>query len=112
MNLDMIQPRIETEDLLLSVTKNCETVIKHTHEKPQKTFEYKLTQPRETFFFKPPISVEGSWMIRLTSLEVYNSVFHITEENNKYELHIFLASKKGGITYEKVREENGKDLKS
>ena len=28
-----------------------------------------------------------SWMIGLTSLEVYNSFFNITEENNKFELY-------------------------
>ena len=27
MNLNMIQPKNETEDLLLSVTKNCETLM-------------------------------------------------------------------------------------
>ena len=32
----MIRPRNETEDLLLSITKNCETIIEQTHTKPQK----------------------------------------------------------------------------
>ena len=34
MNLNMIRPKIETEDLLLSLNKNCETLIKQTHRKP------------------------------------------------------------------------------
>ena len=61
-------------------------VIKQTHTKPQETIEFKLTQARETFSFKTPTSNEGSWMIGLTSLEIYNSI-NITEQNNKFELY-------------------------
>ena len=45
----MIQPRNKTDDLLLSVTKNCETLIHQTQTRPQRTLELKFTQPRETF---------------------------------------------------------------
>ena len=110
MNLNMIQPKNETEDLLLSITKNCETLIEQTHRKPEETLEFKMIEPRETFHFKPPIKVKGDWMIGLTDLEVYNSFFNITEENNKFELYKFPDEKAGGITYEKVRDEIEKDL--
>ena len=66
MNQIMIRPKNETE-ILHSITKNCETLIKQTHTKLQGTLEFKLTKSRETFHSKPPISVEGSWMIGLTS---------------------------------------------
>ena len=69
-----------------------------------------MTKPRETFHFNQPISIEGPWMIGLLSLEVYISVFNITEENNKIELYKFTASKKCGISYEKVRHDIGRDL--
>ena len=46
----MIQPRNRTEDLMLSITKNCQTLIEQTHTKPQET-EFKHTKPRETFSF-------------------------------------------------------------
>ena len=37
MNLNMIQPKNKTEDLLLSITKNCETLLKQTrHIESQK----------------------------------------------------------------------------
>ena len=49
-------------------------------------------------------------MIGLTDLEVYNSIFDITEENNKFDLYKFPDEKSGGITYEKVRDEIEKDL--
>ena len=87
MNLNMIHPKNETEDLLLSITKNCETLIEQTHRKPEETLEFKMTKPREIFHFKPPIQIQGDWMIGLTNLEVYNSIFNITEENNKFDIY-------------------------
>ena len=110
MNLNMIKPKNETEDLLLSIAKNCETLIKQTHRKAEETLEFKMVKPRETFHFKPPIQVKDDWMLGLTDLEVYNSIFNITEENNKFQLYKFPDEKAGGVTYEKVREEIEKDL--
>ena len=110
MNLNMIRPKNETEDLLLSITKNCETLIEQTHSKPQETLEFKMIKPRGTFHFKPPIQIKGDWMIGLTDLEVYNSIFNITQENNKFKLFKFPDEKAGGISYTKVRDEIEKDL--
>ena len=98
----MIVLKNETEGLLLSVTKNCETVIKQTHTKPQETLEYNLTKPKEAFSFKPPILLEGSWMIGLTSLEVYNSIFNVTEKNIKVELYTNIFDK---ISIKKLKDE-------
>ena len=110
MNLNMIRPKNETENLLLSITKNCETLIEQTHRKPEETLEFKMIKSRESFQFKPPIQVKGDWMVGLTDLEVYNSIFNITEENNKFKLYKFPDEKTGGVTYEKVRDEIEKDL--
>ena len=101
----MIRPKNETEDLLLSITKNCDMLIEQTKSRPEKTLEFKMNKPRKTFHFKPSISLEGSWMIGLTSLEVYNFIFNLTEENNNFKLYIFPESKIGGISYTKVRTE-------
>ena len=106
----MIRPKNETEDLLSSITKNCETLIKQTHTKPQETLEFKMVKPKETFYFKTPIQIKADWMIGLTVLEVYNSIFNITEVNNKFDLYKFPDEKAGGVTYEKVRAEIEKDL--
>ena len=83
----MIRPKNETEDLLLSITKNCETLIEQTHTRSQETLEFKLIKTRKTFHLKPPIQNKGDWMLGLTSLEVYNSIFNITEEHKKFELY-------------------------
>ena len=87
MNLNMIQPKNETENLLLSITKNCEKMVKQTHRKPEETLELKMLKPRETFHFNPPIQTEGDWMLGLIDLKIYNSIFNITKENNKFELY-------------------------
>ena len=110
MSLNIIRPKNETEDFLLSITKNCETLIEQTHGKVEETLEFKMIQSKETFHFKPPIPIEGSWMIGLTDLEIHNSNFIMTDENNKFELYKFLDEKAGGISYEKVRDEIEKDL--
>ena len=81
----MIRPKNETEVLLLSITKNGETLIKQTHTQPEETLEFKMIRP--TFHFNIPILIEGDWMLGLTILEVNNSIFNIIEENNKFELY-------------------------
>ena len=49
-------------------------------------------------------------MIGLTDLEVYISIFNITEQNNKLQLYKFPDEKAGGVSYEKVRDEIERDL--
>ena len=82
----MIRPKHKTEALLISITKNCEMLIEQTHTKPQDSLEFKMTTLRKTFLFVPPLENKEDWMIGLTSLEVCNSNFNVTEENNKFEL--------------------------
>ena len=86
MNLNTIQSKIGEEDLIFSITKNCETLIDQTHGKAEETLEFKKIESRETFHLKPPIQVKGDWMIGLTDLEVCNSIFDITKQNKKLKL--------------------------
>ena len=101
----MIQPKNETEVLLLSITINCETLINQTQKKADETLEFRTNMSRETFSSKPPIPNEGSWMVGITSLEVYDSFFNITDDNSKLKFYLFAESKIGGISYEKFRDE-------
>ena len=86
MNLNMSRLKNETKDLILSKIRKCEPLNNQTHRKTEEILEFKLAKSREMFSFKPPILLEGSWMIGLTTLEVYNSIFIITEKNNEFEL--------------------------
>ena len=105
MNLNKITPKNETENLLLSITKKSETLIKQTHRKAEETLEFKMIKPRETFHFKPRIQIQGDWMIGLIDLEVYNSFFNITEENNKFELYRDTSDKFGFLELKDELEE-------
>ena len=90
MNLDTIRPKFETEDFLLWNFKNYEFIIQ-THRKAEERLEFKLKRQRENFSFKSSLSLEGSWMIGLKSLEVWKSIFIITEGNNKFEVIQIIA---------------------
>ena len=87
MNLNKIRPKSDTADLIISLTKNCESIIEQTHRKAEETLELKMIKPREIFHFDPAIPIEGSWMLGLTSLEMYKSIFNMTQQNNIFELY-------------------------
>ena len=67
------------EDLLLSKFKNTKTLFNQTQTKPQKKLGFILSTSKEAIF-NTPIESEGDWLIRLTGLDVINSVFNITIE--------------------------------
>ena len=67
----LIKPKNETDGLLLSITKNCQTLMEKTHRKAEETLEIKLTKTEETFQFNPPVEGKEDWKIGLTTLEVY-----------------------------------------
>ena len=49
MNLDMIRPRNDTEDLILSRSENCEMLIKQTRGKEAESLKFKHTQAEKHF---------------------------------------------------------------
>ena len=70
-----------------------------------------MIKPRETFHFSPPVEVEEDWMISLTDLEEYNSIYKLTEENKKLQFYKFPDKTASGVSYKKVRDEIEKDLR-
>ena len=106
----MIRPKNETEDLLLLLTKNRETLIHQIHTRPEETLEFRMIKPKATFHFNPPIQIEDDWMLELIDLEVYKSIFNIPEEDSEFELYEFPHEKSGGVSYGKVRDEIERDL--
>ena len=68
----MIRPATETEDPLLSFTKNSETLIDQTHTRRKEILEFKFIQPKEIFTYKPSIilGVDSKCMIRLPKLKI------------------------------------------
>ena len=47
-----------------------------------------MTKQKESFSFDVPLELPEKWMMGVTSLEVYNTVYNITEKNNKLESHL------------------------
>ena len=72
MNLNVIRPKMQTEDLLLTIPKKCQMLIEQTLTKPEETLEFKMIKPKETFHFNRPVDVKEYRMIGLTGREVYS----------------------------------------
>ena len=74
------------ESLLLSTAKSNLDIVENTLSKPQETLEFKMNKQKESFSFDIPLDLPEEWMMGVTSLEVYNTVYNITEKNNKLKL--------------------------
>ena len=74
------------ESLLLNIAKSNQEIVENTHSKPQETLELKMTKQKESFSFDVPLILNEKWMMGVTSLEVYNTVYNITNSNNKIEI--------------------------
>ena len=70
----------------MSFAKSNQEIVENTHSKPQETLEIKMNKQKESFSFDIPLELPEQWMMGITSLEVYNTVYNITEKNNKFKL--------------------------
>ena len=76
----------KTESLLLNIAKSNQEIVENTQSKPQETLEFEMTKQKKSFSFDVPLNLEEKWMMGVTSLEVYNTVYNITEKNNKLQI--------------------------
>ena len=76
------------ESLLLSIAKSNQEIVENTHSKPQETLEFKMNKQKESFSFDIPLELPEQWMMGVTSLEVYNSVYNITNKNNSFQIQL------------------------
>ena len=86
MDLSTFVTYDKKESLLLSFAKSNQEIVENTHSKPQETLEFKMTKQKESFSFDVPLLLPEKWMMGVTSLEVYNTVYNITEKNNKLQI--------------------------
>ena len=86
MDLSSFVTYDKKESLLLGIAKSNQEIVENTHSKPQETLEFKMTKQKESFSFDVPLNINEKWMMRVTSLEVYNTVYNITNSNNKLEI--------------------------
>ena len=85
MDLSSFVTYDKKESLLLNIAKSNQEIAENTHSKPQETLEFKMTKQKESFSFDVSLLLPEKWMMGVTSLEVYNTVYNITENNNKLE---------------------------
>ena len=70
----------------MSIAKSNQEIVENTHSKPQETLEFEMTKQKESFSFDVPLDLPDQWMMGVTSLEVYNTVYNNTEKNNKFKI--------------------------
>ena len=80
MDLSTIVTYDKKESLLLGIAKSNQEIVENTHSKPQETPEFKMTKQKESFLFDGPPQLIEKWMMGITSLEVYNTIYNITEK--------------------------------
>ena len=78
------------------MVKKLDEIEKNTHTKPQETLEFKMVRPKQTFHFDEDLIIPEKWLMGLVNLQVYNTVYNITERNNKLSHYI------PGYKYESV----------
>ena len=76
------------ESLLLNIAKSNLQIEKNTSSKPQETLEFEMNKQRQEFKFDIPLILEDSWLMGVTNLQVYNTIYNITPKNNKLKIYI------------------------
>ena len=69
---------------MLSIAKSNLDKIENTLSKPQEALKFKMTKQRESFSFDVRRELPEQWMMGVTSLEVYNTVYNKTRINNNF----------------------------
>ena len=70
----------------MSIAKCNQEIVENTHSKPQETLEFKMNKQKELFSFDVSLELPEQWMMGVTSLEVYTTVYNITEKNTKLKI--------------------------
>ena len=83
MDLSTFVTYDKKESLLLNIAKSNQKIVENTRSKAQEVLEFKMTTQKESFSFDVPLQLNEKWMMGVTSLEVYNTVYNNTEKKNK-----------------------------
>ena len=86
MDLSNFVTYVKKESLLLIIAKSILDIVGNTLSKPQETLEFEMNKQKESFSFDIPLELPEKWMTRVTSLEVYNTVYNKLEKKNKLEI--------------------------
>ena len=88
MDLNNLTTNDQKELLLLHILKSNLEIVENTHSKAQETLEFKMNTPTKDFQFDEPLLLSGNYMMGVTNLEVYNTVYNIDHHNNRFTILI------------------------
>ena len=88
MDLSNISANDQKELLLLDILKSNLEIVENTHSKAQETLEFKMNTPTKDFQFDEPLILSQSWMMGVTNLEVYDTVYNIDRHINSFNIFI------------------------
>ena len=88
MGLNNLTTNDQKELLLLHILKSNLEIVENTHSKRQETLEFKMYTPTKDFQFDEPLILSGNYMMGVTNLEVYNTVYNIDQHNNSFTILI------------------------
>ena len=83
MDLSNFVTNDKKESLLLSIAKSNLHFLENTLSKSQETLDFKMNKQIESFSFDVPLELPEKWMVGVSSLDVYTTVFNNTEKKNK-----------------------------
>ena len=72
----------------MNIAKSNLDFVENTLSKPQETLEFEKNKQKEAFSFDIPLEMPEKWLMGVTSLEVYNSVYNITNKNNSFQIQL------------------------
>ena len=62
------------------MVKLLDKIEENTHARPQETLEFRVTKQKQSFDFDKPFIIPRKWVMGVTSLQIYNRVYNITEK--------------------------------
>ena len=71
---------------MLNIAKSNQEIVENTHSKPKETLEFEMIKQKESFSFDVPLELNEKWIMGVTSLVVYNTVYNITSTSNKLQI--------------------------
>ena len=63
-------------------------IEENTHAKPKETLEFRRTKPKQGFNFVKPLIIPKEWVLGYSKLQLYNTVYNVTEGNNEFQQFI------------------------
>ena len=94
----------KNETRFLAVAKKLNETEDSNFSKVQATLEIKMTKPKENINVDQDLNVLEKWLMGVTYLQLYNTVWNITERNIELAHYIAGYFKHKPVDFEKLRK--------